>query len=747
MSESELKEIFFLEATQILEELDQNFTALEKDTSNSQYLESIFRVTHTLKANAAAMGYQSIADMSHLMEDIFNQIRQKPELLTESVFNDLFRANDKLREMIEGLKTDEKISYHGLKTRLNVILKGIVEDTAKTENTENKKEPTLEQENTKEILEESTLQPNSGESELKEVFFSEATQILEELDQNFTALENDTSSTQYLESIFREIHTLKANAAAMGYQSIADMSHLMEDIFNQIRQKSELLTESVFNDLFRANDKLREMIESLKTDEKVSYHGLKTRLKVILRNISDEDEKQKESISQKEEEKETSVESENLQTIQKETKIEKPPVQESATKVIEKTQHLFSEHISIPVKKLDNLLNLVEELTIERDRILTISQKQKNGIHSELSRLKRVTSELQYSVMNARLIPVDTLFRKFHRIVRDVAQKEGKKVNLILEGTEIEIDRNILQIISDSLIHLVRNGISHGLETEAERNKKEKSPTGVLKLKAYNEKDSVYIEVTDDGNGIDIPTIQRKILEKGLVEPHQIDTLSQEDIIDFIFLPGFSSAANLSEISGRGIGMDVVKKSIQSVGGRIHIQTQRNQGTTFQLILPSSMAVKPSLLFRVQSEIYAIPISYTEAVIQKPQKDIFIAGETLICNYLEKTIPLIYLEELLEISLDKVKKSSIQLFQREADTTDLTVVIISDGSKLLGLVVNELLEQKDLIEKPLKAPLQGLQYISGATILGNGQVSLVLDAPDILMHTLRVGAKAEKKKF
>lgn len=587
-----------------------------------------------------------------------------------------------------------------------------------------------------------------NENELKNIFFSEAAQILEELDQSFTALEKDTSNTHYLENIFRVVHTLKANAAAIGFQAIADMSHVMEDIFNQIRQKPALLTEDIFNDLFRANDKIREMIEGLKTDVKVSYLGLKTRLNVILRNLSDEDEVETTKSEPPKIEKETSdtkeTQESQVNNIQEEPA---PSESESAIKIIEKTQHLFSEHISIPVKKLDNLLNLVEELTIERDRILTISQRQKsNTLSSELSRLKRVTSELQYSVMNARLIPVDTLFRKFHRIVRDVAQKESKKVNLVLEGTDIEIDRNILQIISDSLIHLVRNGISHGIEEEEERHKAGKSSIGTLKLKAYNEKDSVYIEVSDDGAGIDIPAIQRKVLEKGLIEPQKLDILSPEEIVDFIFVPGFSSAEKLSKISGRGVGMDVVKKAIQSVGGRIHIQTKAHQGTTFKLILPSSMSVKPSLLFRMQSETFAIPISYTDAVIQKPQQEIFIAGETLICNYLEETIPLVYLQELLKDTLQENQKSSIQLFQEETKDTDLTIIVLSDGSRLLGLIVDELLEQKDLIEKPLKAPLQELQYISGATILGDGQVSLVLDAPDILTNTLGIGTRVEKKK-
>ena len=251
--------------------------------------------------------------------------------------------------------------------------------------------------------------------------------------------------------------------------------------------------------------------------------------------------------------------------------------------------------VQVPVEKLDNLLNLVGELIIERDRLITTHEA--NVSRNEFNSLKRVSSDLQYSVMDVRLVQVGFLFNKFHRVVRDAASTEKKQVDLVIEGSETEIDRNILQIISDSLIHLIRNAIGHGIESEVDRKGNGKAAIGKLTLSARNESEGVIIDIKDDGKGIDVEKIKKKVAQKGWVESSVLDKMTQEEIISFIFEPGFSTNDAVNSMSGRGVGMDVVKKAIDSVGGNIKVQTEAGKGSVFSLILPSSMAVKSTLLF------------------------------------------------------------------------------------------------------------------------------------------------------
>ena len=515
------------------------------------------------------------------------------------------------------------------------------------------------------------------------------------------------------------------------------MSHIMEDIFSTIKPNPTKLSQNIINDLFRANDKLAELIESIKNNTSISYKGILARLKVILRNLHEND-----SVIERE--------NDNSASHIINTSHEAPPNLLSNTDellldslFVEKTptKTSFTDVISIPVKKLDSLLNLVEELTIERDRIITLATDTGDIFRNEFDRLQRITSELQYAVMDARLVQVNLLFQKFHRIIRDIASVENKKVNLVLEGTEIEIDRNILQIISDAMIHLVRNAISHGIESPEGRITGNKKTEGTILLKAYNEKEKVIIEVKDDGKGIDQNRIKKSILEKGFMTPEILNKMDEQEILSFIFEAGFSSADKVSEISGRGVGMDVVKNVVESIGGKVSLSTIVGVGTTFRLDLPSSMAVKPVLLFILNSDEYAMPLTYIEAVLTLQKKDLFKAGAGLVSSYLNQTIPVIYLHDFFEPShahKDSGPAFYYKSFDKESENSKIFTIILNDGSRTLGVIVDNLLHQKEVIEKQLKAPLDNLRFISGATILGHGNVCLVLDVPSIISFIFKL---------
>ena len=561
------------------------------------------------------------------------------------------------------------------------------------------------------------------DDELKAIFLAEAQGNCEDLNRLFTQLEKNHHDKASIASIFRITHTLKANAAAMGFDGIANLAHVLEDIFSLIKEGKMVLNEDIFNTLFRANDKLGDLVASIKTEKKVSFRGILTKLRVILREANEQTENP-----------ETTEPQQDSNTTDGQE--EESPEAEDAP---QNSNISFSDFVQVPVDKLDQLMNLVGELAIERDRLITQHLIKTGGRSSnEYASLYRISSDLQYAVMSARLVKVKVLFNKFFRIVRDVASFEQKQVDLVLQGTEIEIDRNVLQTISDSLIHLVRNAVSHGLETPEQRTATGKTSNGTLLLRAKNDRDAVAIDIQDDGNGIDAKIIQRKAIEKGIITAEQAIQMSEQEIVELIFAPGFSSRDSVTEVSGRGVGMDVVKKAIDSIGGEIVTTTTVGKGTTFTLYLPASMAVKKALLFQVGESNFAIPLSFIDSVIQLQKEDVHKVGKGLVGTYSNETISMIFLRDLFtEPENGDTNPNFHHTFSLLDQDSRFHVVLINLDGKKVGFVVDKLIQQKEIIEKPLTGTLKNSKYISGATILGDGSVCLVLDVSSINRQVFR----------
>jgi two-component system chemotaxis sensor kinase CheA len=597
---------------------------------------------------------------------------------------------------------------------------------------------------------------SNKEKEYKKLFISEADTNVEELETLLTQLEKTPADQKTIDSIFRITHTLKGNAAGMGFEVISKFAHALEDLFSEIKQAKITIEDDIFTSLFKAVDTLKELVQALSDDAlKVNYRGIQRKLEVIVENrrkveeAKEEKKLKKKPLAKKSAAKSEKEEQQQLEKLQAQlaTKQEEQPkrsmpieeekemisVEEKDTKKIS-----FSDMVQVPVEKLDNLLNLVGELIIERDRLITTHEA--NVSRNEFNSLKRVSSDLQYSVMDVRLVQVGFLFNKFHRVVRDAASTEKKQVDLVIEGSETEIDRNILQIISDSLIHLIRNAIGHGLENEGQRKSNGKEVVGKLTLSARNESEGVIIDIKDDGKGIDVDKIKEKVVQKGWVEPSVLNKMSQEEIISFIFEPGFSTNDTVNSISGRGVGMDVVKKAIDSVGGNIKVRTEAGKGSVFSLILPSSMAVKSTLLFEVGHSQYAVALTYTDAVLSLERKEIHKIQNRLMINHQDQTIETIFLKDLFF-----PQESSARVDALKSDKK-WNVVLVHYNGKKLGLVVDKLLQQKEIVEKPLKKPVDFVRYISGVTILGNGKVCLVINIPQIIQklfnHSVNVNAAA-----
>lgn len=553
----------------------------------------------------------------------------------------------------------------------------------------------------------------SKEEEYRQLFLTEALENFEELNRLFVDLEKDHSNRKVIANIFRIVHTLKGNAMGMGYDKIADLTHTVEDIFGAIKNGEIPLDKDLVDSLFRANDKIGGLINAITSDERVSYLGIKTKLAVYLKNAREEggDGENKEQSAQP---------------------VEQEPQQEEVSQ--EGNEIKFADVVQIPVRKMDDLLNMVGELVIERDRLISLFGAEGKST-LEFERLKRISSNLHYGIMNVRMVQMGFLFNKFHRVLRDAASTENKSVELVLKGTEVEIDRNILKIISDSLVHLVRNAVSHGIESTEERKESGKAANASVTLAARLEKDSVVLTISDDGKGIDTAKIKEKIIRQRMVTEEVASSLTDKEIIRYIFEPGFSSADKVTEISGRGVGMDVVKKAVESIGGQVLVDTELGTGTSIHLVLPSSLALKGALLFQVSNQDYAIPLAYIDSVAYLTKKELHQVADSLMIDYNDQSIPLVFLDALLSVKdLSSINQSQIANDHLKSlnSSDQLNVIVTTHSGRLLGMVVDRLYRQKEIIEKKLPKPLDSSKLLSGSTILGSGNVCPVLDVASIM---------------
>lgn len=382
--------------------------------------------------------------------------------------------------------------------------------------------------------------------------------------------------------------------------------------------------------------------------------------------------------------------------------------------------------IRVDIEKLDVLMNLVSELIIAKNGLVSTSNndsKEKNsGFNEQIEYLERVTTNLHESVMKVRMMPIETVTQKFPKMVRDLSKKLNKQMRLTMTGEDTELDRTVIDELGDPLMHLLRNSADHGLESEELRKERGKDPVGSIILNAFQDGNNVVIEVGDDGNGIDVEAVKQKALEKGAITPEQGDTMSDKEIIDLLFQPSFSTAKVVSDVSGRGVGLDVVKTKIESLGGAIEVKTALGEGSTFSIRLPLTLAIIQALMVEIGYEKYAISLDSIQAIEDVLKTDIKYVQSKEVINLRGNVIPIIRLHEILDI--EKIE---------DEENDNLTVVIIKKGDKQAGLVVDRLIGQQEIVIKSLGSYIDsGNKLISGATILGNGDVALILDANTLI---------------
>jgi two-component system chemotaxis sensor kinase CheA len=537
----------------------------------------------------------------------------------------------------------------------------------------------------------------SREQEYRELFMAEALEYYDAMSRHLSELERNPQDGAALNELFRLMHNLKANARAMGFVDMGEVAHKMETLFGQIRGQERSFTGSLVTMTFQAVDVLGNMIRAVGSGQDTAdAKGLLENLDLLIKG-----------------------EDPVTQTAQTEEEADA-----DASRKLE-----LSDLVYIPVKKLDNLLNLVGELVIDRDRILTLATELGNpALQATARHLFRISDDLQYSVMDVRLVGVGVLLNKFPRVVRDVAAAENKQVELSLSGQDVQIDRNVLQLITDALLHLVRNGVSHGLEDPATRRAAGKPPVGKIRISALTERDDVLLQVQDDGRGINTEAVRQKAIRKGVVTAEVAATLDEQGVWALLFEAGFSMAEKITDISGRGVGLDVVKLAIDSLGGRLRVASELGKGTTFTLVLPTSIAVKGALLVELDERAYAVPLLHTDTVLAIPNDEIFAVGGLLMTRVQDENVPLIPLRQLLYSEGDEPLPRATRA-NLPPDGHVHQILVVSYNNRRLGLLVDRFLRQQNIVVKSLSKPLDTIDLFGGVTLLGSGQLCLVLDVP------------------
>lgn len=672
MEMSQYLEIFIEESKENLQACNEQLLALEKHPNDLSIVNEIFRAAHTLKGMAATMGYDDLANLTHKMENVLDGIRNGVLAVTPGVLDVVFQAVDDLEAMVLSIADggDGKRDVSNVVRLLQEIESGETPVTAAKQ----------------EVAATATATALSARLTYEAY---EQTVIEEAIEQGFKCYEISVS--------LREDCLLKAARVYM--------------VFELLEKDGEVIKSDPPVDQLEEERFDRDFTVSILTMETAESIGGK---------VEKVSEIERVSISPIESGSFRSAE-ENIgkpvtEKIQQDLSGEPDPhsKEESAENV--KKAAPSSKTIRVNIDRLDILMNLFEELVIDRGRLEEISKQFDNPeLNETVERMTRISGDLQSIILNMRMVPVETVFNRFPRMVRQLAKDLDKQIELEIEGAETELDRTVIDEIGDPLVHLIRNAIDHGIETPEVRTKHGKEPFGTVKLKAYHSGNHVFIELEDDGSGINKERVLQKAIDKGIVSSEQALTLSDRQIYELILSSGFSTAEKLSDISGRGVGLDVVRSTIESLGGSITIDSTGGEGSRFSIQLPLTLSIIAVMLVDVKSEKYAIPLSsiIETAIIKK--EDVLHAHNQKVIDFRGKVVPLLFLEEVFEVPSE----------EDEAD--QYSIVLVRKGEKTAALVVDSFIGQQEVVLKSLGHYLNDIFAISGATILGDGQVALIID--------------------
>ncbi|MBO5096831.1 MAG: chemotaxis protein CheA [Agathobacter sp.] len=700
MDVSQYLEIFIDESSEHLQSLSDCIMTLEKEPDNKDTINEVFRAAHSLKGMAGTMGFKRMQHLTHDMENVFQEVRSDKIAVDSAMIDLLFKCLD----AIDGYLANVKASSDEGTEDNEIIIKELNDFIAKANG--EAAESAASAPATSAPAEEASAADDNG----KKVLWIDFT---EEEKNQVASVQAEGKSVYAVTVYIQKDCLLKAARAFLVFRAVEGLGQIIVN-----RPSSQDIEDEKFELDFSFCVATSEPLDKIIAAAK---------------NVSEIEEVVGEEIK-------------SLDAVKEEESVEEKP-QATATPAVAATpaapaaptatanansakkqtpaKPASNRTVRVDIEKLDALMNQVSELIIAKNSLVSISSTEggsftSQGFHEQIEYLERITTNLHESVMKVRMVPIESVVNKFPRMIRDLSRTLNKKMELYMTGEDTELDRTVVDQIGDPLQHLLRNSADHGLESAEVRAQRGKPETGTIFLNAYQEGNNVIIQVGDDGNGIDVEAVKAKAVERGVITAEQAEVMTQKEAVNLLFMPSFSMAKQITDISGRGVGLDVVKSNIEALGGDVEVKTKLGEGSTFTVRLPLTLAIIQALLVTIRDEKYAIALASITNIEDIPAKEIKYVEAKEVIHLRGSVIPLIRLDKVLDIE------------PKEESDENLTVVIVKRGDQMAGLVVDTLIGQQEIVIKSLGKYINGNKLISGATILGDGEVALIIDANTLM---------------
>lgn len=679
MDVSQYLQIFIEESKDNLQTLNENLLNLENNPTDTETLNAIFRVAHTLKGMAGTMGFVKMQKLTHTVENVLSEIRAGNLAVNSNIVDVLFQSLDALENYVEEIvntSNEGNEEYAELVSALGKII----------EKPESSSEAT-------------SVKPAAKEKKAEEIVHNDETLMV--LPESQELVKNNAISMGM--NVFQIKIVLSAGCVLKSARAFVLFTELerLGEIIHCVPSTQDIEDEKFDREFTVAfvtketSQKIEETILGVSEIESVSVKAYDSKV----------------APNKVEEEK-------NVEKPEQKANVAAPEHPNNQNT----KQQLSNKTVRVNIDRLDTLMNLVSELIIVKTQLegLEIGASEvESNYNDSVEYLERITTNLHDAVMKVRMVPVETVFNRFPRMIRDISRKLGKEIELVMSGEETELDRTVIDEIGDPLIHLLRNAADHGLETTEERVNLGKPRKGTIKLQAYQDGNSVMIVVEDDGKGINVNKVKNKAIDKGTITKEEAATMTEKEIIELLFRPSFSTAEKISDLSGRGVGLDVVKSKITALGGHVEVETEWGKGSKFIVRLPLTLAIIQALMINVADDKYAIPLNNIQNIEDVYKEDIKLVQNQEVIVVRDEIIPIIRLRDVLGLP-------------EEEDKEMMMGVIVKKGEKQVGFIVDSLIGQQEIVIKSLGKYLSGIDIIAGATILGNGEVALILDVNSLI---------------
>lgn len=696
MDVSQYLEIFLDETKEHLQSLNTQILNLEQDPDDADTINEIFRAAHSLKGMAGTMGYKRMQALTHDLENLFTEVRNGSIKVNAGIIDVIFQCIDALEEYLSSI---QQTADEGTNENAHLIkqLQAILNGEAAVASDDSSKEPAAEA-----VKEEAN-------SDIPDF-------VLSEDEQDALKSAQESHKDLYVLSVkLQESCILKAARAFLVFKAVEDFGEIISATPDMQDIEDEKFDLEFFI-IVATDNSVDKMIEAAKSVSEIA----EVKSTVYKSNIAEDDSAEEEIMDSEDEVPDQS----NAYAAAAVTAPVAPTPQRQQQQQEKKSgKPVANRTVRVDIEKLDVLMNLVSELIIAKNSLVSSAHtenSERNEFNTHIEYLESVTTNLHESVMKVRMVPIESVVAKFPRMIRDLSKNLGKKMELYMSGEETELDRTVVDEIGDPLMHLLRNSADHGLESAEVRAQRGKPEVGSIFLSAYQDGNNVVIEVRDDGNGINVEAVKNKAIERGIISPEQAEIMNEKDIVNLVFEAGFSTAKVVSDVSGRGVGLDVVRAKIEALSGEVEVKSKMGEGSTWIIRLPLTLAIIQALMVVVGGEKYAISLGSIQTIEDVKPEDIKTVEAKEVMRLRGNVIPIIRLNEVLDVEST-----------RKPDEA-MVVIVVKKGDKLAGLVVDELMGQQEIVIKSMGRYMTRCKIISGATILGDGEVALILDANTLI---------------